>query len=102
MSIYELFHYSLFPGLFVAFTYNKKEPPAFGAAPAFLLYFWKLKEIKVIGWMLVMVYVICMSIRLARFNVSLHSEQRSWKKMFFSGNLYNRLVFFSGDSSLLN
>jgi len=35
MSIYELFHYSLFPGLFVGFTYNKKEPPAFGAAPAF-------------------------------------------------------------------
>lgn len=35
MSIYELFHYSLFPGLFVAFTYNKKQPPAFGAAPAF-------------------------------------------------------------------
>ncbi|KAJ0500931.1 putative cytochrome c assembly protein [Helianthus annuus] len=33
-SIYELFHYSLFPGLFVAFTYNKKEPPVFGAAPA--------------------------------------------------------------------
>ncbi|KAM7249803.1 hypothetical protein ACFE04_019627 [Oxalis oulophora] len=35
MSIYELFHYSLFPGLFVSFTYNKKQPPAFGAAPAF-------------------------------------------------------------------
>lgn len=35
MSIYEFFHYSLFPGLFVAFTYNKKEPPVFGAAPAF-------------------------------------------------------------------
>lgn len=35
MSIYELFHYSLFPGLFIAFTYNKKQPPAFGAAPAF-------------------------------------------------------------------
>ena len=35
MSIYELFHYSLFPGLFVAFTYNKKQPPVFGAAPAF-------------------------------------------------------------------
>nr|KAJ0203598.1 hypothetical protein LSAT_V11C500234940 [Lactuca sativa] len=34
-SIYELFRYSLFPGLFVAFTYNKKEPPVFGAAPAF-------------------------------------------------------------------
>jgi cytochrome c biogenesis factor len=35
MSIYEFFHYSLFPGLFVAFTYNKKEPPLFGAALAF-------------------------------------------------------------------
>ena len=35
MSIYEFFHYSLFPGLFVAFTYNKKQPPAFGAALAF-------------------------------------------------------------------
>nr|USM75162.1 cytochrome c biogenesis FN [Allotropa virgata] len=34
-SIYELFHYSLFLGLFVAFTYNKKQPPVFGAAPAF-------------------------------------------------------------------
>nr|Q04647.1 RecName: Full=Probable cytochrome c biosynthesis protein [Daucus carota]CAA49286.1 unnamed protein product [Daucus carota]prf//1916398B orf579 gene [Daucus carota] len=35
MSIYELFHYSLFLGLFVAFTYNKKQPPVFGAALAF-------------------------------------------------------------------
>ena len=39
MSIYEFFHYSLFPGLFVAFTYNKKEPPAFGAAPCMNLSF---------------------------------------------------------------
>jgi cytochrome c biogenesis factor len=36
MPIYELFHYSLFPGLFVAFTYNKKQPPVFGPALAFL------------------------------------------------------------------
>nr|ULQ69253.1 cytochrome c biogenesis protein ccmFN [Ecdeiocolea monostachya] len=35
MSLNEFSHYSLFPGLFVAFTYNKKEPPAFGAALAF-------------------------------------------------------------------
>nr|UDH58359.1 cytochrome c maturation protein [Brasenia schreberi] len=35
MSINELSHYSLFPGLFVAFTTKKKEPPAFGAEPAF-------------------------------------------------------------------
>ncbi|MDR0288789.1 MAG: CDP-alcohol phosphatidyltransferase family protein [Rickettsiales bacterium] len=57
----------------------------FGAAPAFLLYFWKLKEIEVIGWILVMIYVICISIRLARFNVSLNAEQLDWKKFFFSG-----------------
>ncbi|QKX01446.1 CDP-diacylglycerol--serine O-phosphatidyltransferase [Wolbachia endosymbiont of Cruorifilaria tuberocauda] len=57
----------------------------FGAAPAFLLYFWKLKEIKVIGWILVMIYVICISIRLARFNLSLNVEQFDWKKFFFSG-----------------
>lgn len=36
MSITEFAHYSLFPGLFVAFTYNKKQPPAFGAALSFL------------------------------------------------------------------
>nr|ULM64082.1 cytochrome c biogenesis Fn [Schisandra chinensis] len=35
MSINSFSHYSLFPGLFVAFTYNKKQPPAFGASPAF-------------------------------------------------------------------
>ncbi|KAF6144107.1 hypothetical protein GIB67_013208 [Kingdonia uniflora] len=28
-------HYSFFPGLFIAFTTNKKEPPAFGAAMTF-------------------------------------------------------------------
>lgn len=35
MSITEFAHYSLFLGLFVAFTYNKKQPPAFGAALSF-------------------------------------------------------------------
>lgn len=36
MSINSFSHYSLFLGLFVAFTYHKKQPPAFGAALAFL------------------------------------------------------------------
>ena len=35
MSINEFSHYSFFLGLFVAFTYNKKKPPAFGATLAF-------------------------------------------------------------------
>ncbi|MDB1135618.1 CDP-alcohol phosphatidyltransferase family protein [Candidatus Anaplasma sp. TIGMIC] len=59
----------------------------FGVAPAFLLYFWLLRSMKVVGWMLVMVFVVCMSIRLARFNVSLcyGDEKDSWKKYFFVG-----------------
>ncbi|AAZ68342.1 CDP-alcohol phosphatidyltransferase family protein [Ehrlichia canis] len=58
----------------------------FGAAPAFLIYFWSLKQIKVIGWMLVMMFVMCMSIRLARFNVSLYEEKKlDWHKFFFVG-----------------
>lgn len=36
MSINEFSHYSLFLGLFIAFTYNKKQTPAFGASLAFL------------------------------------------------------------------
>eukprot|EP01018_Ginkgo_biloba_P041095 Gb_15255 [translate_table: standard] len=36
MSINELCHYLLFPGLFVAFTYSGKQPPASGASPYFL------------------------------------------------------------------
>jgi hypothetical protein len=35
MSINEFSNDSLFLGLFVAFTYNKKQPSVFGAAPAF-------------------------------------------------------------------
>ena len=35
MSLGEFFHYAFFSGLFLAFTYNKKQPPGFGPAPAF-------------------------------------------------------------------
>lgn len=37
MHIYELFHYSFFPGLFAIVTYNKKQP-VFG--PALSIPFW--------------------------------------------------------------
>ena len=36
MSINEFSHYSLFPDLFIEFTYNKKQPPAFGAVLFFI------------------------------------------------------------------
>ncbi len=57
----------------------------FGVAPAFLLYFWALQEIKVYGWMLVMLLVICMSIRLARFNTTMHEEVDNEDEKFFHG-----------------
>ena len=61
---------------------------SFGVAPAFLLYFWLLREIKVVGWIVVMVFVVCISIRLAIFNISLGYEEGEsgyWKKYFFIG-----------------
>nr|QXE43781.1 cytochrome c biogenesis FN [Cephalotaxus sinensis] len=36
MSVNELCHYPLLPGLSVAFAYDRKQPPAFGASPHFL------------------------------------------------------------------
>nr|QXE43859.1 cytochrome c biogenesis FN [Cunninghamia lanceolata]BDG69828.1 cytochrome c biogenesis FN [Cunninghamia lanceolata var. konishii] len=36
MSVNELCHYLLLPGLSVAFAYDRKQPPAFGASPHFL------------------------------------------------------------------
>lgn len=59
---------------------------SFGVAPAFLLYFWLLRGVKIVGWVLVMVYVVCVAIRLARFNVSLcDGNHQDWKKHFFVG-----------------
>ncbi|MBQ4874556.1 MAG: phosphatidylcholine/phosphatidylserine synthase [Rickettsiaceae bacterium H1] len=55
----------------------------FGVAPAFLLYFWKLKTIKVYGWVLVMIMVICMAIRLARFNTSVHEKKEDYTEDTF-------------------
>ncbi|GFZ88001.1 CDP-diacylglycerol--serine O-phosphatidyltransferase [Rickettsiales bacterium] len=58
----------------------------FGVAPAFLLYFWSLRDIKVFGWALAMTFVICMAIRLARFNTSLEDKTGAeWQEMFFVG-----------------
>ena len=57
---------------------------SFGVAPAFIMYFWKLNEIGRIGWLICLVYVICVALRLARFNV--YSGQGPlWKENFFQG-----------------
>ena len=57
---------------------------SFGVAPAFIMYFWKLNTLERFGWLLCLVYVICVALRLARFNISSNQES-SWKDNFFEG-----------------
>ena len=57
---------------------------SFGVAPAFIMYFWKLNTLGRFGWLLCLIYVICVALRLARFNVSSEAES-SWKDNFFEG-----------------
>jgi CDP-diacylglycerol---serine O-phosphatidyltransferase len=58
----------------------------FGCVPALVLYFWQLKELKGIGWVVCLVFAIAMVLRLARFNVMLDDPNRpDWKKGFFVG-----------------
>ena len=57
---------------------------SFGVAPAFIMYFWKLNTLGRFGWLLCLVYVICVALRLARFNIN-SSHQPSWKDNFFEG-----------------
>jgi CDP-diacylglycerol--serine O-phosphatidyltransferase len=57
---------------------------SFGVAPAFIMYFWSLNSFGKFGWLLTMIYVVCVALRLARFNVSSNSEP-SWKDAYFEG-----------------
>ena len=57
---------------------------SFGVAPAFIMYFWSLNQIGRIGWLICLIYVMCVALRLARFNVS-SEEDPSWKDNFFEG-----------------
>jgi CDP-diacylglycerol--serine O-phosphatidyltransferase len=58
----------------------------FGVAPAIILYFWGLHELKAAGWIAAMVFAICGGLRLARFNVMLEDPNRpAWAGNFFVG-----------------
>jgi CDP-diacylglycerol--serine O-phosphatidyltransferase len=57
---------------------------SFGVAPAFIMYFWKLNTLGKFGWLLCLIYVICVALRLARFNINTNQEP-SWKDNFFEG-----------------
>ena len=57
---------------------------SFGVAPAFIMYFWLLNNLGKFGWLLCLIYVVCVTLRLARFNISSNSEP-SWRDNFFEG-----------------
>jgi len=48
------------------------------------MYFWSLNNLGKFGWLLTMIYVVCVALRLARFNISSNSEP-SWKDNYFEG-----------------
>jgi len=57
---------------------------SFGVAPAFIMYFWKLNTLGRFGWLLCLIYVICVALRLARFNINSNQEP-SRRDNFFEG-----------------
>ena len=57
---------------------------SFGVAPAFVMYFWKLNTLGRFGWLVCLIYVICVALRLARFNVN-SNQDPSWRDNFFEG-----------------
>lgn len=60
----------------------------FGVVPAILLYCWSFSDsgFKLFAWVVVLLYVVCMSLRLARFNTGLiDKDSVALSKKFFIG-----------------
>lgn len=58
----------------------------FGVAPALVLYFSGLDQIKGVGWLAALVFCIASALRLARFNVMIDDpDMPAWRKTFFVG-----------------
>jgi CDP-diacylglycerol--serine O-phosphatidyltransferase len=58
---------------------------AFGVSPALLLYIWRLDGNR-LGWVVALVFAVCMALRLARFNTLIDAENRwPFAKEFFVG-----------------
>src|SRR6201990_258709 len=58
----------------------------FGVAPALILYFWGLHDLKSAGWIAALVFATCCGLRLARFNVMIDDPNKpAWAADFFTG-----------------
>jgi len=58
---------------------------SFGIAPAFILFFWELKNYGKIGWAITLMFSVCCVLRLARFNLTKIQKEEEWKVNFFEG-----------------
>jgi CDP-diacylglycerol--serine O-phosphatidyltransferase len=56
----------------------------FGVAPALIVYAALLPEAR-IGWIVVLLYAVCIVLRLARYNAMLAGDQPAYEKQFFTG-----------------
>ncbi|MEV6719019.1 CDP-diacylglycerol--serine O-phosphatidyltransferase [Lentzea sp. NPDC051208] len=57
---------------------------SFGVAPALAVYLWKFEGSRA-GWVIALIFAVCMVVRLARFNTLLEKEQPPFAKEFFVG-----------------
>jgi len=57
----------------------------FGVAPAFIVYLTLLPHSSAVGWLVVLLYAVCIVLRLARFNAMLDGEQPAFEKNYFVG-----------------
>src|ERR1051326_7968622 len=58
----------------------------FGVAPALILYFWDLHELRSAGWIAALTFAICAGLRLPRLNVAAEDPPRpAWASNFFVG-----------------
>ena len=58
---------------------------SFGVSPAFVMYFYALKDYPKFGWMLALLLAICCALRLARFNTMLEVKHKPYWDYFFTG-----------------
>jgi CDP-diacylglycerol---serine O-phosphatidyltransferase len=58
----------------------------FGVAPALVIYFWALNDMRPIGWIMCLMVSIACALRLARFNVALEDPLKpAYASAFFTG-----------------
>ncbi len=59
---------------------------SFGVAPSILIFFWSLNELSSLGWSISLFYVVCSSLRLARFTADIYLTNKPIdSNMYFTG-----------------